>query len=48
MIFSSKTGASVPPPQAIDSNEDSEMDLNNHRDNMGQDILAQQYPLHNS
>ena len=44
MIFSSKTGASVPRPPSIDSNEDREMDLNNHNDNMDQDILARQFP----
>ena len=43
-IFSSKTGASVPRPPSIDSNEDSEMDLTNHRDNMDQDIPAGQFP----
>jgi hypothetical protein len=40
MIFSSKTGASVPRPPSIDSNEDCEMDFNNHRDNMDQNIPA--------
>jgi hypothetical protein len=44
MIFSSKTEASIPRPPSIDSNEDSEMDFNNHLDNMDQDILAGQFP----
>jgi hypothetical protein len=44
MIFSSKTGASVPRPPSIDSNGDREMDLNNHNDNMDQDISARQFP----
>ena len=44
MVFSSKTGVSVPHPQSIDSNEDSEMDLNHHNDNMDQDIPARQFP----
>jgi hypothetical protein len=44
MIFSSKTGASVSRPPSIDSNEDREMDLNNHNDNMDQDIPARQFP----
>jgi hypothetical protein len=44
MIFSSKTGASVPRPPSIESNEDREMDLNNHNDNMDQDIPAWQFP----
>jgi hypothetical protein len=44
MIFSSKTGASVPRPPSIVSNEDREMDFNNHRDNMDQDIPAWQFP----
>jgi hypothetical protein len=43
MFFSSKTGASVPRPPSIDSNEDHEMDLN-HNDNMDQDIPAWQFP----
>jgi hypothetical protein len=43
--FSFKTGASVPHPQSIDSNEDCEMDFNNHSDNMDQDIPAGQFPL---
>jgi hypothetical protein len=42
--MSSKTGASVPRPPSIDSNEDREMDLNNHNDNMDQDIPARQFP----
>jgi hypothetical protein len=33
MVFSSKTGASVLRLPPIDSNEDREMDLNNHNDN---------------
>ncbi len=45
MIFSSKTGASVPRPPSIDSNEDREMDFNNHNDNMDQDIPAWQFPI---
>jgi hypothetical protein len=44
MISSSKTGASVLRPPSIDSNEDREMDLNDHRDNMDQDIPARQFP----
>jgi hypothetical protein len=44
MIFSSKTGASVPRPPSIDSNEDREMDLNNHNENMDQEIPAWQFP----
>jgi hypothetical protein len=44
MIFSSKTGASVPRPPSIDSNEDREMDFNNRRDNTDQDIPARQFP----
>jgi hypothetical protein len=44
MVFSSKAGASVPRPQSIDSNEDSEMDLNSHNDIMDQDIPARQFP----
>ena len=44
MIFSSKTGASVQRPLSIDSNEDSEMDLNNNNDNMDKDIPAWQFP----
>jgi hypothetical protein len=44
MIFSSKTGASIPRPPSIDSNEDREMDFNNHRDNMDQDISARHFP----
>jgi hypothetical protein len=48
MIFSSKTGASVPHPPSIESNEDREMDLNHHYDNMDQDIPARLDPLHNS
>jgi hypothetical protein len=44
MIFSSKTGASVPRPPSIDSNEDREMDLNNHNENMDQDVPARQFP----
>jgi hypothetical protein len=44
MIFSSKTGASVPRPPSIESNEDREMDFNHHRDNMDQDIPARQFP----
>ena len=44
MIFSSKTGASVSRPQSIDSNEDREMDSNNHNDNMDQHIPAWQFP----
>jgi hypothetical protein len=52
--FSFKTGASVLRPPSIDSNEDREMDFNNHSDNMDQDIPAGQFllpnldPLHNS
>ncbi len=44
MIFSSKTGARVPRPPSIDSNEDRKMDFNNHSDNMDQNIPAQQFP----
>jgi hypothetical protein len=44
MIFSSKTGASVPRPPSIDSKEDREMDSNNHNDNMDQHIPAWQFP----
>ncbi len=44
MIFSFKTGASVPRPPSIDSNEDSEIDLHDHNDNMDQDIPARQFP----
>jgi hypothetical protein len=44
MIFSSKTGASVPRPPSIDNYEDREMDSNNHNDNMDQDIPALQFP----
>jgi hypothetical protein len=44
MIFSSKTGASVPRPLLIDSNEDCEMDFKHHNDNMDQDIPARQFP----
>ncbi len=44
MIFISKTGASVPRTPSIDSNEGREMDLNNHNDNMDQDIPAWQVP----
>ena len=44
MIFSSKTGASVPRPPSIDSNKERELDLNNHNDNMDQDIPAWQFP----
>ena len=44
MIFSSKTGASVPRPPSIDSNENREMDLNNHNHNMDQDIPARLFP----
>jgi hypothetical protein len=44
MIFSSKTGASVPRPPSIDSNDDREMDLNHHNDNMDQVISARQFP----
>jgi hypothetical protein len=42
--FSSETGASVPRPPSIDSNEDRVMDLNNHNDNLDQDISARQIP----
>ncbi len=42
--FSSKTGASVPRPPLIDSNEDREIDFNSHLDNMDQDIPAGQFP----
>ncbi len=38
ITFSSKAGASVPRPPSIDSNEDREMDFDNHRDYMDQDI----------
>jgi hypothetical protein len=44
MIFTSKTGASVTSPPSIDSNEDRELDLNNHNDNMDRDIPARQFP----
>jgi hypothetical protein len=44
MIISCKTGACVPRPPSIDSNEDREMDLNNHNDNMDRDIPARQFP----
>jgi hypothetical protein len=44
MIFSTKTGARVSRPPSIDSNEDREMDSNNHHDNMDQDIPARQFP----
>jgi hypothetical protein len=43
LIFSSKTGASAPRPPSIDSNEDREMDFNNHCDNMDQGIPAGQF-----
>jgi hypothetical protein len=44
MSFNSKRGASVSRPPSIDSNEDCEIDFNNHRDNMDQDIPARQFP----
>jgi hypothetical protein len=37
-MFSSKTGARVPRPSSIDSNEDREMDFDDHRDYVNQDI----------
>ncbi len=40
MIFSSKTGASVPRPPSIDSNEDRKMNFSNHRNNMDHNIPA--------
>jgi hypothetical protein len=42
MIFNSKAGASIPRPLSIDSNEDREMDFDNHSDYMDQDIPAGQ------
>ncbi len=44
IIFSSKAGASVPRPPSMDSNEDREMDFDDHRDFMDQDIPAGQFP----
>jgi hypothetical protein len=44
MMLSSKTGTSVPGPKSIDSDEDCEMDFNNHLDNTDQDIPAGQFP----
>ena len=44
MIISSKTGPSFPRPPSIDSNEDREMDFDDHRDFMDQDILAGDLP----
>ncbi len=43
MIFSSKTGPSVPCPLSIDSNEKREMDFDDLRDFLGQDIPAGQF-----
>ncbi len=44
IIFRSKAGASVPRPQSIDSNEDHEMDFDDQRDYMDQDIPAGKFP----
>jgi hypothetical protein len=44
MIFSSKTGARVPCPQLIDSNEDREMYFYHRHDNMDKDISARRFP----
>jgi hypothetical protein len=43
IIFSSKARASVLRPPSIDSNEDCEMDFDDQRDNMDQDIPAGQF-----
>ncbi len=40
MIISSKTGPTVSSPPSIDSNEDREMDFDEPRDFMDQDIQA--------
>ncbi len=45
MIFSSKTGPSVPRPRSIDSNEERELDFDDHRDYTDQDISAEQFPI---
>ncbi len=44
MIWGSYTGPSLPCPQSIDSNEDSELDFDYHRDFMDQDDPAGQFP----
>ncbi len=44
MMMSSCTGPSVPRPPVSDSNEDREMDFDNHRDFMDQDIPEGQFP----
>ena len=44
VIYCSKTGPSIPRPPSIDSNEDREMDFDDHRDFMDQDILAGDLP----
>ena len=44
MIISSKTGPSIPRLQSIDSNEDREMDFDDQREFMDQDILAGDLP----
>jgi hypothetical protein len=42
--FFSKTGANAPRPPSMDSNEDREMDFDDHRDFIDQDISAGQFP----
>ncbi len=44
MIQGSYTGPSLPRPPSLDSNEDREMDFDDHRDYMDQDDPAGQFP----
>ena len=44
MIWGSCTGPSLPRPPSSDSNEDREMDFDDHRDYMDQDDPAGQFP----
>ena len=44
MIKFSNSGPSLPRPPSSDSNEDREMDFDDHRDFMDQDIPAGQFP----
>ena len=44
MTLSSKSGTSVPRPPSSDSNEEREMDSDDHSDYIDQDIPAGQFP----
>ena len=44
LIISSKTGPSIPRPPSIDSNEDHEIEFDDQRDFMDQDVPAGQFP----